>query len=120
MPFDRVNRDDELEQAFAKHNSKYGKERPHIENLYRIFLQIKGYDLQEIRVRLFRTTQSGLWFAGEYWKGSDLVSPEEHIFYEYTEWFFMNRLLNTGIGGFAKCERNPIFVRPKPKRAAQI
>ena len=119
MPHDRVNRDNDLEIAFAKYHKEHGREKPHIEYLYRIFLQIKGYDIQEMRIRLFKLTEAAIYFAIQHKELSDLVAPEEEAFYDYTEWFFINRLLNTGTGGFARCERSPIFVQPTSTRAVR-
>lgn len=119
MPHDRVNRDPELELAFAKHVRYFSKEKPDIEELYRIFLTVRGYDLQEMRSRLFKLTKSALHFAMRYKELSDLATPEEEQFYDYTQWFFLNRLLNTGTGGFARCERSPIFVQPTSTRAVR-
>lgn len=119
MLFDYINRNNEFEHSFAKHNAEFAKERPHVEYLYRLFLQIKGYDLQLMREKPFRIVSAGLWFAGEYWKTSDLISQEEEIFYDYTKWFYINRLINTGTGGFARCERSPIFVQPRSKRTVR-
>ena len=104
-----VNRDEELERVFWEYRKSPKGDSTRMDALWSVWLTLKRSDLKHIKVKSFKLIQAVLQMGGLHFYGI----KEEEPFFEYVKWFAENRLINTGGGGLARCEKHPTFVRPK-------
>jgi hypothetical protein len=110
MSEDGVNRNDAFEIVFISEAKKNYQENVELSCLYRIWLDLRCLDLKLARAKRFRTMTATMHLAGIAVHGTD-----NDVYWEYMNWFMLNRVINSGHQGHAVCERNTIFVRPKEK-----
>ena len=108
MSVDGCNRNHEFELAFIATAKKDYIGNPELRCLYVLWMELRVLDLKLAREKRFRTISAAIHLAGVAVKGT-----LNEKYWEYMDWFIHNRVINTGHGGHAVCERNPIFVRPK-------
>jgi hypothetical protein len=106
---DNVNRDNDFEKELCRYARSLEGDSTRMKALHTIWLSIKGYDCLFMREKLFRLCLASIEIAELHFKSVEAEYP----YYLYVKWFAMNRLINTGSNGWAKCQKSPLFVVPK-------
>jgi hypothetical protein len=109
---DGVNRDRNIELDFYRFKETPRGAFPYFDALWSTWLILRKNDLGRMSNDKFTLVRGNLYLAGLHFA----ILKEEKRFYDYVVWFMDNRLKNTGVKGYAKCETSDIYI-PKRKPA---
>jgi len=109
---DGVNRDKEFEKEFCAYRHSPKGDSAHMNALWNVWLHLKRNDLRLIREKNMKIILACMELADMHFR----LAEHEIPYFEYVKWFIQNRLINTGGGDLARCQKNSRFVDPQYKK----
>jgi hypothetical protein len=106
---ERLYRDKVLENEFRKFKNSPEGRRPYFDALWNTWIVLRDKDMMQMARKTFALVRGNLYLAGLHFN----ILPEQKKFYDYVVWFMENRLKNTGVNGYTRCEMSELYSPDK-------